>query len=72
MQIFNTTVLESDVPVPLYQSQFNLDKLVEDGFEMVIDPQDMGEEPQLKSIRLKRRHSNTPERYTIERMSSLR
>jgi len=66
MQIFNTAVLESDVPVPLYQLQFNLDKLVEDGFEIVIDPQDMGEEPQLKSIRLKRRHSNTPERYTIE------
>lgn len=65
MEIFNKAVLKSDEPVPEYQEQYDLDKLVIPDFEMTVDPDEAIEQPQLKAIRLANR-VDRKERYTID------
>ena len=65
MEIFNKTVLKSDQPVPEYQEQYDLDKLVTPDFEMVVEPEDATQQPHLRMVRLANR-IDRKERYTID------
>ncbi len=65
MEIFNKTVLKSDQPVPEYQEQYELDKLVTPDFEMVVEPEDATQQPHLRMVRLANR-IDRKERYTID------
>ena len=61
--IFNQTVLQDSKPILGYQTLYDLDKVLNDNFELVTKLEDEIETVQVKKIRLTDRHNKTRQIY---------